>query len=140
PGPVDRPNLSKDYLAGTAPEEWIPIGSHGADLEASSAVTAIDTAKKTVTTKDGRTIAYGALLYATGAEPSHLPIPGAERALVLRTLADSRAIIEKAKGAKRAVVIGASFIGLEAAASLVARGIEVHVVGPEKVPLARVLG
>ncbi len=162
PGPVDRPNLSKDYLAGTAPEEWIPLGSREryeelrCELLPTSPVTAIDTSKKTVTTKDGKTIAFDALLYAPGAEPSRLPIPGAERAHVLRTLADSRAIIEKAKPEvppsggptapkapakpKRAVVIGASFIGLEAAASLVARGVEVHVVGPEEVPLARVLG
>src|SRR5206468_11287473 len=89
-----------------------------------------------------QTITYGALLYAPGAQPSRLPIPGADgpNVLVLRTLADSRSIIEKAKSAKKAVVIGSSFIGLEAAASLVARGVEVHVVGPDAVPLARVLG
>jgi NADPH-dependent 2,4-dienoyl-CoA reductase/sulfur reductase-like enzyme/nitrite reductase/ring-hydroxylating ferredoxin subunit len=148
PGPVDRPNLSKDYLAGTAPEEWIPVGGEErwkelrADLFATSAVTSIDTANKTVLTRDGRALEYGALLYAPGAEPSRLPIAGVNlpHVFVLRTLADSRAIIERAKTAKRAVVIGASFIGLEAAASLVARGIEVHVVGREDVPLGRVLG
>jgi NADPH-dependent 2,4-dienoyl-CoA reductase/sulfur reductase-like enzyme/nitrite reductase/ring-hydroxylating ferredoxin subunit len=143
PGPVDRPNLSKDYLAGTAPEEWIPLGSSERWAEANlslNPVTAIDTAKKTVTTKNGKTISYAALLYAPGAEPSRLPIPGADKALVLRSLADSRAIIERAKSAKRAVVIGSSFIGLEVAASLVARGIEVHVVSPDKVPLGHVLG
>src|ERR1019366_7716384 len=58
----------------------------------------------------------------------------------VRTRADSRAIIAKAGAAKRAVVVGASFIGLEVAASLRARGLEVHVVGQEKVPLARVMG
>ncbi len=144
PGPVDRPNLSKDYLAGNAPDEWIPLGlPDGVELVANDPAKAIDVRAKTVTTTSGRVLAYDALLYATGAEPSRLPIPGADAPHVhtLRTLADSRAIIAKAtSGAKRAVVIGASFIGLEVAASLVARGLEVHVVGPETVPLARVLG
>lgn len=148
PGPVDRPNLSKDYLAGNAPEEWIPLGGKEryeaikVALSTNDPVTAIDPSKKTVTTKSGRSIPYGALVYATGAEPSRLPIEGASlpHVFTLRSLADSRAIIERAKTAKKAVVIGASFIGLEAAASLVARGLKVHVVGPEKTPLSRVLG
>lgn len=150
PGPVDRPNLSKDYLAGTAPEEWIPLGSReryaelNVDLivDASAPVTAIDRAAKKITLEGGRTIAYDALLLATGGEPQRLPIEGATLPHVhtLRSLADSRAIIENAKTAKRAVVVGASFIGLEVAAALVARGLEVHVVAPEPLPLARALG
>lgn len=148
PGPVDRPNLSKDYLAGNAPEEWIPLGSRerytelGVELLPTTPVRSIDVNGKTVTTSDGRTFAYGALLLATGAEPSRLPLEGATlpHVFTLRSLADSRAIIAQAQGKQRAVVIGASFIGLEVAASLVARGLEVHVVGPEPVPLARVLG
>ena len=148
PGPVDRPNLSKDYLAGTAPEEWIPLGSRErytelkVDLIPSTPVTSIDVAAKKVTLEGGRSVAYDALLLATGAEPSRLPIEGGTLPHVhtLRSLADSRGIIENAKTAKRAVVVGASFIGLEVAASLVARGLEVHVVGPEPVPLARALG
>jgi NADPH-dependent 2,4-dienoyl-CoA reductase/sulfur reductase-like enzyme/nitrite reductase/ring-hydroxylating ferredoxin subunit len=148
PGPVDRPNLSKDYLAGTAPEEWIPLGSREhwtelrVDLEPESSVTAIDVKAKTVTRKDGTSLSYDALLFAPGAEPSRLPIDGARlpHVFTLRALADARAIIERAKTAKRVVIIGASFIGLEVAASLVTRGLEVHVVGPEAAPLARVLG
>jgi NADPH-dependent 2,4-dienoyl-CoA reductase/sulfur reductase-like enzyme/nitrite reductase/ring-hydroxylating ferredoxin subunit len=148
PGPVDRPNLSKDYLAGTAPEEWIPLGSPErykelkVELLPNAPVTAIDVAAKKVTLEGGRSIGYDALLIATGGEPTRLPIEGASLPHVhtLRSLADSRGIIENAKTAKRAVVVGASFIGLEVAASLIARGLEVHVVGPEPVPLARALG
>jgi NADPH-dependent 2,4-dienoyl-CoA reductase/sulfur reductase-like enzyme len=77
---------------------------------------------------------------ATGASPIRLPIKGAENIRYLRTLADCRAIIGKIAGARTAVIIGASFIGLEVAASLVTRGLEVHVVAPETLPLERVLG
>jgi len=85
----------------------------------------------------GRHIEFGALLIATGAEPVRLDIPGATDSQIhyLRTFADSRAIVAKAASARNAVVVGASFIGLEVAASLRARGIAVHVVGPESVPL-----
>jgi NADPH-dependent 2,4-dienoyl-CoA reductase/sulfur reductase-like enzyme/nitrite reductase/ring-hydroxylating ferredoxin subunit len=146
--PYDRPNLSKDYLAGTAPEEWIPLrprefyAEHRIELLLGVKATAIDPQARTVTLSDGRSLSYGALLLATGAEPVRLPIPGADRPFVhvLRSLADSRAIVAAAKTAKRAVVIGASFIGLEAAASLRARGIEVTVVAPEDRPLVKVLG
>ena len=91
---------------------------------------------------DGRSLGYGALLLATGAQPVHLTIPGADLPHVgyLRTLSDSRRIIEKAKGAKRAVVIGSSFIGLEVAWSLRERKLEVAVVGRDSVPLGKVLG
>ena len=148
PGPVDRPNLSKDYLAGTAPEEWVFLGSReryaelGVDLSPTDPAVAIDTARKRVTTKSGKVLPYGALLYATGAEPVRLPIAGADlpHVFTLRSLADSRAIAERAGTAKRAVVVGASFIGLEVAASLRARGLEVHVVAPGKVPLEPILG
>lgn len=148
PGPVDRPNLSKDYLAGNAPEEWIPLRDAdfyrgmNVDFSVGDGAASIDTTGRTVTLKSGKTLTYGALLLATGAEPRRLPIPGADAktAHVLRTLADSRAIIAKAKEGARAVVIGSSFIGLEVAASLRARKVEVDVVSVDKVPLARVVG
>ncbi len=122
--PYDRPNLSKDYLAGNAPEEWIPLhprdfyDERRIELLLGAEVTALDPQAKTVTLSDGRSLEYGALILATGAEPVRLPLPGSDRPHVhsLRSLADSRAIIAKAKEARRAVVVGASFIGLEAAA------------------------
>jgi 3-phenylpropionate/trans-cinnamate dioxygenase ferredoxin reductase subunit len=148
PGPVDRPNLSKDYLAGTAPEEWIPLrgpefyAEIGVDFVLGDAAARIDPAARTVTLASGRRLEYGALLLATGAEPRRLTVPGGDgpKVFLLRTLAQSRAIIAAAASAKRAVLVGASFIGLEVAASLRKRGLEVDVVGPEAVPLARVLG
>lgn len=145
--PVDRPNLSKDYLAGSAPEEWMPLRpeAHYAELgvtRIAEDVASIDPAAHRITLADGTTHDYGALLLATGAAPVRIRIPGAEgpRVATLRTLADSRAIIERAAGAKRAVVVGASFIGLEVAASLRARGLEVAVVAPETILLERVMG
>jgi NADPH-dependent 2,4-dienoyl-CoA reductase/sulfur reductase-like enzyme/nitrite reductase/ring-hydroxylating ferredoxin subunit len=146
--PVDRPNLSKDYLAGSAPEDWVRLRSDkyyskaNIDLRLRTEVTSIEVAAGHVVTASGDKITYDRLLLATGAEPVRLTIPGADQPNVhtLRTLDDSRAIIASAKEARRAVVIGASFIGLEVAASLRARDIEVHVVAPGKRPMERVLG
>lgn len=145
--PYDRPNISKDYLAGNAPEEWIPLrpdgfyGEHGVEVVRAT-VTALDAAAKRVTLADGTTRAFDRLLLATGADPIRLPLAGADLPHVhyLRTLADSRAIIAGAASATRVVVIGASFIGLEVAASLRARGLAVDVVAPEARPFERVLG
>jgi NADPH-dependent 2,4-dienoyl-CoA reductase/sulfur reductase-like enzyme len=146
--PVDRPNLSKDYLAGAAPEDWLPLrpddfyAENGVDLRLQATVAGLDPRSREVALVDGSRLRYGRLLLATGAEPVRLSIPSADQAqvCVLRSLADSRVIIERAKSARRAVVLGASFIGLEVAAALRARGIEVHVVAPDKRPLERVLG
>ncbi len=146
--PVDRPNLSKDYLAGTAPEEWIPLrppeffDEQKIELVLATRATRLDAQQKVVETEGGKAFAYDALLLATGATPVKLDIPGARLPHVhyLRTLADSSAIIAKLGAAKRAIVLGASFIGLEVAASLRARGLEVHVVAPGQRPLEHVLG
>jgi len=148
PGPVDRPNLSKDYLAGTAPEEWIPLRDAAffkeqrVELVLGDAAVSIARKERKVVLQSGRELTYGALVLATGAAPRRLEIPGADGAnvLVLRSLADARRIIEKAKSGARAVVLGSSFIGLEVAASLRARQVDVTVVSPDQVPLGRVLG
>jgi NADPH-dependent 2,4-dienoyl-CoA reductase/sulfur reductase-like enzyme/nitrite reductase/ring-hydroxylating ferredoxin subunit len=146
--PCDRPNLSKDYLAGNAPEEWIPLRppeffeEHRIELVLSARATELDVAGRRVLVEGGKAYPYEALLLATGAEPVKLDIPGHDLPHVhyLRTLADSRAIIAKLGSAKRVVVLGASFIGLEVAAALRARELEVHVVAPDSLPLARILG
>jgi apoptosis-inducing factor 3 len=146
--PCDRPNLSKDYLAGTASEDWMPLREpdfyrqNDIDLRLGTRAVAIDTKAATVRTEDGGSVTYGALLIATGAEPIRLEIPGADMPHVhyLRSFDDSRAIIRAAGQAKRAVVVGASFIGLEVAASLRARGLHVEVVASDRIPMERILG
>lgn len=146
--PVDRPNLSKDYLAGSAQEDWLPLRPDRYYIDADiqlhlqTEVTKIDTQERRVFVKNRGNVSYDKLLLATGSEPIRLPVPGAAEPHVhtLRSLDDCRKIIDAAKDAKRAFIIGASFIGLEAAAALRARGIEVHVVAPEKRPMERILG
>ena len=145
--PYDRPNLSKDYLAGTAEEAWIPLRGddfypeHGIDLVLGRRAVELDPGARRVRLDDGSERTFAALLIATGSQPVPLPGPApAQRVYLLRSLGDSRAIIEAAGAARRAVVIGASFIGLEVAASLRARGLEVTVVAPDAQPLEKALG
>ena len=146
--PVDRPNLSKDYLAGKAPEDWVPLrpesfySDNAIDLRLQTAVDSIDPRSRQVALADGSFIPFDRLLLATGAEPIRLSMPGAEEphVLTLRSLADCRAIIERAKSARRVAVLGASFIGLEVAAALRERDIDVHVIAPEQRPMERILG
>jgi len=146
--PYDRPNLSKDYLAGTASDDWLPLRQPSyytdqhIDLVLKSPVVSLDTRQKQIRTADGTTYAFDRLLLATGADPVKLPVQGASESQLsyLRTYADSRALASKAASAKQVVIIGGSFIGLEVAASLRTRGLEVHVVALEKEPLERVMG
>lgn len=145
--PYDRPNLSKDYLAGSAPEEWIPLrppgfyGRHHVDRVVDRAV-ALDRERRVVELEAGEPVPYDALLLATGAVPRTLDVPGADGTHVhtLRSLADCRRIIADAGPDRRAVVAGSGFIGMEAAAALRTRGLHVTVVAPGEVPFARVLG
>lgn len=145
--PVDRPNLSKHYLSGEAPDEWIPLrspdfyASH--DIEVMEAtVTEVDAAAKQITVEDGRVLGYDKLLLCTGGMPRTLSVPGTElpEVFTLRSLEDSRAIREKVYGDRHAVVVGASFIGMEAAWSMREQGIEVTVVAPDSVPFASTFG
>ncbi|TLX22681.1 FAD-dependent oxidoreductase [Thermomonas fusca] len=146
--PVDRPNLSKDYLAGSAPAEWIPLQTpdfyreHGIDLHLDCVVTALDLRERRVTNAAGERFGYDALLLATGAEASRIPLPRFDlpNVFTLRTLADADALLRGIADAHAIAVIGSGFIGMEAASALRARGLAVHVVTPEALPLERILG
>ena len=146
--PYDRPNLSKDYLAGTIPFDYVPLRGQSfyeenhIETQLGKTVVELDVQAHELLLSSGERVAYDRLLLATGAEPLRLTIPGAEQPHVktLRSLADRDGIIDAAKTSNRAVVIGASFIGLEVAASFRARKLEVHVVAPDKRPMERILG
>ena len=145
--PTDRPNF-KHYIAGMNSEDWLPLRpstffrEHDIDLVLGARVTEVDVARKCVLLEGGKLYSYDLLLLATGADPVKLNIPGADLSHVhaLRTVEDSRRISVSARSAKRAVVVGGSFIGLETAAALRKRELEVHVVSPEARPLERILG
>ena len=146
--PYDRPNLSKDYLHGHAEPEWIPLrpdeffSEHGIQLVLNREVAGVDARAKTITFESGETMDYDALLVATGAAPIRLNIPGSDlkNICVLRSFTDSDTIIETARRSRRAVVVGSSFIGMEAAYSLRERGLEVTVVAPSQEPFETTLG
>jgi NADPH-dependent 2,4-dienoyl-CoA reductase/sulfur reductase-like enzyme/nitrite reductase/ring-hydroxylating ferredoxin subunit len=146
--PYDRPNLSKDYLQGHAEPEWMPLraeefyAEHDVEVLRDKEVVRVDAAKKLITFKDGETLVYDSLLVATGGTPRRLNIPGSDlkNIFVLRSIGDTDAIIEAARGASSAVVIGASFIGMETASSLRERKLSVTVVAPDKVPFEKTLG
>jgi len=146
--PCDRPNLSKDFLAGTAPEDWIPLqgpefyADRNIELRLRCDVIEIQPAKHQLATANGERIRYDRLLIATGAEPRVLSTPGFDlpNVFTLRSLSDARAIIAACANAKTVALVGAGFIGMEAAAALRARGLAVHVVAPDAIPMERVLG
>ncbi|MGH7067377.1 MAG: FAD-dependent oxidoreductase [Acetobacteraceae bacterium] len=146
--PCDRPNLSKDFLAGSAPEEWVTLRSaefyreHKITIALGKPVAGLDARGRALRLADGSRHAFDAILLATGAQARRLEVPGAKlpHVLTLRSLADCRRIIAGAGEHRHVVVIGASFIGLEAAAALSTRGAVVSVVAPERVPMERVLG
>ncbi|HET6536233.1 MAG TPA: FAD-dependent oxidoreductase [Sphingomicrobium sp.] len=146
--PCDRPNLSKDYLAGDAPEEWLWLRNEGwyaknrIDLRLSTEVTSIDPEARTVHCASGEEFNFDRLLIATGAEPNRLDSPGMDLPNVhmLRSVRDARALIERAQAGAHAVIVGASFIGLEAAAALRQREVEVDIISVEEIPLEHVFG
>ena len=146
--PYDRPNLSKGYLAGLAGPETLPLRdadfypSHDIETLLGKQVVQVDPVAKSVSLADGAVLSYDGLLLATGGQARPLEVPGADLANVftLRSAADADAVIAAAGQVTRAVVIGASFIGMEAAASLAKRGLQVTVVGPGAIPFSRTLG
>lgn len=146
--PYDRPKLSKQFLAGAAGADDLPLASEryfadsDIDLRLDTEVTSIDLPARTVSDESGRTHGYDVLVSATGAEPVQLPIRGTEHRHVhtLRTVSDSAAILAAAKDSRHAVILGSGFIGLEVAASLSEHEVEVHVVTQDDLPLEKVLG
>lgn len=146
--PYDRPNLSKEYLQGNAEPGWLPLRSedffaeHDIEVMRGKEIKHLDATKRTIRFADNQTLACDALLLATGGEPRKLPfqLASQENVFLLRSYDDSNAIISAAEKGKRAVVIGASFIGMEVASSLTARGCEVTVVAPDEVPFQKLLG
>ncbi|HSV91752.1 MAG TPA: FAD-dependent oxidoreductase [Desulfobacterales bacterium] len=148
--PYDRPNLSKDLLTGEAKPEWMPLrgpkfyANQRIELLAGRTVTSIDPAANVAVLATGERIAFDKALIATGATPRKPAIPGADLpgCLVLRSLADGRALIAAAAaaGANGAVLVGAGFIGMELASSLRKLGTRVQVTSPGALPLSRVLG
>ena len=146
--PYDRPNLSKDYLHGHAEPEWIPLRGddfyeqHGIEMLFEKIVVNVDVERKIVEFSDGEDCSYDNLLVATGGVPRRLELPGADlrNIFALRSFDSADEIISSASGAKRAVVIGAGFIGMEAASSLRQLGLDVTVIAPDKVPFEKILG
>lgn len=146
--PYDRPNLSKDYMQGEAQPEWMPLRpedfyqTYGIESMLNRSVKKVDHQRKQITFENGESLSYDTLLVATGGEPRQLKVPGADlqNVFLLRSFAQADEIIRRADDAKEAVVIGASFIGMETAASLQHRGIQVTVVAPDKVPFEKTLG
>ena len=137
--PVDRPNLSKDYLAGSAPEDWVPLrdasfySEHDIDLRLNANVARHRRSLARIVLADGaRSLSTG---FCSRPAPSRCGPPSLARPAACLSAALARRLQRhhrtREDGA-RAVVLGASFIGLEVAAALRARDIEVHVVAPEK--------
>ena len=146
--PYDRPALSKEFLSGSVSKKMLPLHprdfyrKHEIELILNTRVAEIDTDEKNVQLVKGGRRKFDALLLTTGATPVKLEVPGADLPHVryLRTKSDCDAIIAKAGKTSRVVLIGASFIAMEVASSLVQRKLPVHVVAPEAIPMERVLG
>lgn len=146
--PYDRTKLSKDYLGGKTKEDALPLRScefyeqHDIELRFGQVVTKVDALSKMLTFGDGSSLKFDSLLLATGGKARKLDIPGSDLAgiFTVRQIEDVNAILEATQNAKKVLVIGSSFIGMEAAASLNKQGLEVTVVSPNDVPFKKVLG
>ena len=145
--PYDRTAVSKDYLAGDAERDATALPEPGLgrgpvpQIRTSVAVASIEIKGRAVVIADQDRVPYEVLVLATGATPiTPNTVTSADNVFVLRTLADADALKAAAKDAKRAIILGASFIGLEAAASLTQAGLSVTVIARDSVPLAKVAG
>ena len=146
--PYDRTWLSKDYLIGKVETKDLPLRTsefyQGRDIDVllNKRAVRVEPASKTITFADGDSLNYDALLLATGGKVNQLPIDGKDlkNVFTLRSFQDTEQILAAAEESKKAVVIGSSFIGMEAAAGLTARGVKVTVVSPESVPFEKILG
>lgn len=146
--PYERPPLSKEYLRGEAERDTIYLhdegfyAGHDIELRLGCRATSLNTSAHEVGLDNGEWLRYDRLLLATGAQPRRLKVPGSELdgVLYLRSVEDSDALRERLNRAAKVVVIGAGWIGSEAAASARLQGLEVTVVDPLGVPLQRVLG
>jgi NADPH-dependent 2,4-dienoyl-CoA reductase/sulfur reductase-like enzyme/nitrite reductase/ring-hydroxylating ferredoxin subunit len=146
--PYDRPNLSKDFLSGEASPDWIPLRNekfyqdmkiefmHGRRVER------LKPEEHKLVFSGGDELRFDKALLATGGTPRRLSIPGGDlpNVFLLRTVEDAESICKAAEKAEKAVVLGAGFIGLEAAASLRKRGLKVDLAALDKIPLQKVFG
>ncbi|KST63851.1 FAD-dependent oxidoreductase [Mastigocoleus testarum] len=146
--PYDRTALSKSYLQNHPSKESLILRSqdfyeqNDIEVYTHKSVKQIDASTKSITFDDGTNLEYDALLVASGSKARQLNIPGAnlENVFTLRKESDAEKIVVAAENAKTAVVVGASFIGMETAASLAQKEISVKVVAPGSIPFAKILG
>jgi apoptosis-inducing factor 3 len=145
--PYDRTILSKYVLSGLSGGEKSPLQTqewyrqHGIERRTANIVS-LEPAARLITCADGTVLTYDAALLAVGGEPRRPQIPGADRRniFLLRSRSDADALLAQAERSRRVVIVGSSFIGMEVAASLRERGLEVAVVGMEAVPFEQTLG
>ncbi|MFE3601474.1 NAD(P)/FAD-dependent oxidoreductase [Streptomyces sp. NPDC059142] len=141
--PYDRPPLSKQILSGEWSPDRLPLRPYadldalGLDLRLGAAATGLDTAGRTVLLADGTRVEYDGLIVATGVRPRRLPGPGAH---VLRTMGDALALRDRLGPGCRLAVVGAGFLGAEAAAVAWQLGAQVTLIEPAPVPLAHAVG
>ncbi|MGA5464311.1 NAD(P)/FAD-dependent oxidoreductase [Mycobacterium sp. NPDC050041] len=143
--PYDRPPLSKEVLRSETDDVTLKpaefYDENDITMLLGAGAKSVDTAARTLTLTDGREIGYDELVIATGLVPKRIPsFPDLAGIHVLRNFNESLALREAAGSARRAVVVGAGFIGCEVAASLRSLGVEVTLVEPQPAPLANVLG
>jgi NADPH-dependent 2,4-dienoyl-CoA reductase/sulfur reductase-like enzyme/nitrite reductase/ring-hydroxylating ferredoxin subunit len=146
--PYDRPVLSKGFLTGEASSDSLPLREKefykkmGIEIMTERRVRQLKPAERTLCFSDGKEVKYDAVLLATGGKPRPLPVPGADLRSVylLRSMTDAETILGATKEAKKVVIVGSGFIGLEVAASLRHRDLQVDVASREEIPMARIFG